>query len=80
MFRIKNKDGQYFKKMKSSEYEVRNGQYYKVSVWDNKGKILMDEKELNRALNKLTTVTPALRGAHDAYPTYRREDLIIEEI
>ena len=38
----------------------------------------MDEDELNRALNKLTTVSLVLRGAHEAYPTYSREDLIIE--
>ena len=80
MFRIKNKEGKYFKKVKSSRFQLKDGKYYKESEWDNKGKVFMDEDELNRALNKLTTVSLVLRGAHEAYPTYSREDLIIERL
>lgn len=80
MFRIKNKEGQYFKKMKSSQYQLQNGQYFKVSEWDNKGKVFLDEKELNRALKKLTESSMAHLGTQEVFPTYNRKDLIIEEI
>ena len=79
MFKIKNLEGQYFLKIKTSQYKLVDGQLYKISERNDKGKIFQDEKELNKAIKKLTQATPIFHKKDIAYPTYKLEDLIIEK-
>lgn len=82
MKRIKDKaTGLYFVKINEGCNTIgEDGKSYKTSTWNEKGRIFQDERSLNLAMLKLTTIKDSkLRGGL-VYPTYSVKDLEIEPI
>jgi len=77
LYKIKNREGKYFQKVVGNVYELRDGNHFKMSEWDNKGRVL-DEKELQSAIKRLTQMAkPTCVRPYPLYPTYSVGDLEI---
>ena len=84
LYKIKNKkDGKYFVKVLGGTYHLgEDKNHYKIPEWVHlKGTIFQTEAELNRALNKLTKISPATSiRPYPIYPSCTMDDLEIEKI
>lgn len=79
-YKIKNSEGKYFKKVLNGMWNIKNGLNYKISEWDDNGRIF-DEKELSCALNALTTIAkPTKIRPYPIYPSYSIEELEVLKI
>ena len=82
--KIKNKkNGKYFVKVLNGTYHLgEDNNHYKIPEWVYlKGTIFQTEKELKRALNKLTKISqPTNIRPYPIYPTCSMDDLEIEKI
>ena len=84
LYKIKNKKtGQYFVKVLGGTYHLgEDKNHYKIPEWVHlKGTIFDSKEALNRALNKLTKVSPSTQiRPYPLYPVCTMEDLEIIEI